>query len=166
MRIRNFSVLFIIILLQALSCEQNEKNPELEDFCNVKPDGWDCEIIQSDFNLTDYPRNAEIPMAIIKYINLNREFSRYDDKKTNPSLTLDLYSIEEKEDMEDFVNSQRLYSWCIPIYFGETEEYFITTSPCFINGGSFTEEADSCIADLYKALEGILIKINRDLTEE
>jgi len=165
MRIRNLSVIFIILLLQAVSCEEDQKNPAPEDFCSVKPDGWDCEIIQSDFNIADYPKNSEIPVAIIKYTNLNREFSRYDDSKTNPSLVLDLYPIEEKDDLEDFINSQRLYSWCIPLYFGETKEYFIMTSPCFINGGSFTEEADSCIADLYKALEGILVSMDQEFIQ-
>jgi len=165
MKIKNLIGLLIIIIIHLLSCEKNETDPTLEDFCTVKPNGWDCEIIQSNFDVNDFPRNTEKPLAIIKYKNLNREFTRYNDTKANPSLILDLYSIKQKDDLNDFIISQQMYSWCIPIYYGETKDYFIMTSPCFINSGSFTEEADSCISDLHKSLESILTKINQDLIE-
>jgi hypothetical protein len=74
----------------------------------------------------------------------------------NPSLVLDLYPVSKKEELIQFLKSQQIFSWCIPEYFGETEEYFIITSPCFINSGTFTSEADSSIIDLYKALSEII----------
>ena len=154
-----------MLLIAFLSCEKDKQNPTFEDFCNIRPKGWDCEIIQSNFDVNDFLRNAEKPIAIIKYKNLNREFTMLNDSKVNPSLILDFYSIKQKNDLNDFIISQQIYSWCIPIYYGETKDYFIMTSPCFINSGSFTEEADSCISDLHKSIESILIRINQDLIE-
>jgi len=152
----------IVILIPFLSCEKDAKNPTLEDFCNVKPDGWDCEIIQDYFDINDYPKNSDKPVAIIKYKNLNREFVSFADTKLNPSLILDFYSIKQKQELIDFIKSQQMYSWCIPIYYGETKDFFILTSPCFINNGSFTDEADSCISDLHKSLESIITKNDYD----
>lgn len=155
--------LIIFILFSLLSCEKEEKNPTLNDFCNIKPYGWDCEIIQKDFDKNDIPRNAKEPIAIIKYKNLNRELIQLSDTKVNPSLILDLYSIEQKQELIDLIKSQQLYSWCVPIYYGETKDYFILTSPCFINGGTFTEQADSSIIDLQNAINNIITKKNYHL---
>lgn len=154
------SLLFItFLIIISISCEEDKNediSPVLDEFCSVVPNEWDCEIITDNFSINDIPQNADIPIAIIKYINANREFTRYVDTKVNPSLILDFYSIKQKNELIDFVKSQQLYSWCIPIYYGETKDYFIVTSPCFINQGSFTEEAESCINDLHEALKSII----------
>jgi hypothetical protein len=50
------------------------------------------------------------------------------------------------------IKKERLYSWDIPIYFGETEEYFIVTSPLYVNHGVFTEEAKQTIRPIWKVL--------------
>ncbi len=149
----------IIILILSFSCKKDEKNPTLEEFCNIIPEGWNCEIIQDNFDINDIPGNADNPIAIIKYRNLHIEFTKINDTKINPSLILDFYSIKQKQKLIDLIKSQQMYSWCIPIYYGETDDYFILTSPCFINNGIFTEEADSCISDLHKSLKNI-IRIN------
>jgi hypothetical protein len=156
MKTKLLSLPFFFILITLLSCEKDEKNPTLKDFCSIKPNGWDCEILDDNFNINDFPRNADNPIAIIKYKNVHREFTRFTDTKVNPSLILDFYSIKQKQELIDFIRSQEMYSWCIPIYYGETKDYFIMTSPCFINSGSFTDEADSCISDLHKALESLI----------
>lgn len=156
MYIKNSVLLLAAILISSTSCEKDDINPELGKFCNGKPYGWDCEIIQRDFDSSDIPENAGNPLAIIKYRNPFKEFAAYVGTKVNPSLTLDFYSIEQKNELIDFIDSQQMYSWCIPIFFGETKDYFIMSSPCFINSGSFTEESDSCISDLYDFLGGLM----------
>jgi hypothetical protein len=153
----------IFVFISLLSCEKEEKNPTLDDFCRVKPNGWDCEIIQKDFDKNDIPRNAKEPFAIIKYKNTNRELIQLSDITIFPSLILDLYPIEQKQELIDLIKSQQLYSWCVPIYYGETKDFFILTSPCFINGGTFTEQADSSIIDLQNAINKIITKGNYDL---
>lgn len=144
------------MLIILLSCEKNDNNPTLEDFCSIIPNDWECEIIKDNFNANDIPRNADTPIAIIKYFNPNIECTINVDHKFNPSLILDFYPIDQKQLLIYLIKSQVLYSWCIPIYYGETEKYFIITSPCFISGGSFTDEANSCIDDLHTALKSII----------
>ncbi len=157
MKTKFFLIVIILVSLVHTSCE-NITDPTLEDFCAIVPNDWDCEIIKDDFSKNDIPKNAENPVVILKYKNLNREFTRYVDTKVNPSLTLDIYSIRQKKELIDFIKSQQLYSWCIPSYYGETKDYFILTSPCFINGGCFTDEANACINDLHAALDKIIDK--------
>ena len=155
MQARKLLPLFILVFISLISCEKGEKNPSLDDFCKVKPMGWDCEIIQDKFNVNDIPKNTASPVAIIKYKNSNSKFARFNDS-INPRLTLDFYSINQKNKLVDLIKSQQIYSWCVPIYYGETRDYFILTSPCFINSGIYTDEADSCINDLQKALKSII----------
>lgn len=162
MKTYKFLFLIIFISFSLLSCEKEEKNPTLNDFCNIKPFGWDCEIIQNDFDKNDIPQNAKEPIAVVKYKNTNRELIHLSGTKLYPSLILDLYPIEQKLELIDLIKSQQLYSWCIPIYYGETKDYFILTSPCFINAGTFTEQADSSINDLQNALNKIITKNNYD----
>jgi len=50
------------------------------------------------------------------------------------------------------IGEQSLYSWDIPIYFGETEEYIVVTSPAYVNHGVFTEEAKNTIRPIWNAL--------------
>jgi len=90
---KTYKSLLLLILMLFLACKKEEKNPTLDDFCNVKPTGWDCEIIQANFDKNDIPKNANEPMAIIKYKNRNAELVLFSDTKVNPSLVLDLYSI-------------------------------------------------------------------------
>ena len=161
MKVINYSCsLFFITIMLIISCDKENyvthKSPTFEDFCSIAPNGWECEISTSDFNIYDIPQNADTPIAIIKYLNPNVEFTRYTGTKVNPSLTIIFYDIKFKQDLIDFIKSQQAYSWCIPIYYGETKDYFIITSPCFINGGAFTDEANACIKDLHDALKSII----------
>lgn len=153
---KTISLPFFFVFIFLLSCGKNKNNPRLEDFCSVRTSDWDCEIIQDNFDFNDIPKNTVSPFAIIKYKNSNREFTKFSNTKINPSLILDFYRIEQKDELINFIKSQQEYSWCIPIYYGETKDYFIITSPCFINNGSFTDKADSYISDLQNALKKII----------
>lgn len=156
MKIIKFIKPLLLVLLIFLSCEKNEPNPTLEEFCSIAPDGWQCEIKGDNFDNADIPQNAPEPIAVIKYTNPQKNFTTHLETTDISSLTLDFYPIEQKAMLIGFIKSQQMYSWCIPIYYGETEKYFIVSSPCFINGGSFTEEANSSIEDLHDALKNII----------
>jgi len=153
---KSIPVFICFLLIALISCEKEENTSNLTEFCNVIPDGWECEIITEDFNSNDLPRDASKPFAVIKYKNSKREFLRYQDRVVNPSLILDLYHISHKQELIDFIISQQVFSWCIPLYYGETKEYIVITSPCFVNYGAFTEEANSLIEDLHASLKGII----------
>lgn len=152
--INTITIVAILIILS--SCYKDVNNPSLDKFCSIAPNGWECELIEDSFDQNDIPQNTDNPIAIIKYRNPSSEFTRFKSTKVNPSLTLDLYSITQKEELIIFIKSQQKFSWCIPTYYGETKDFFIITSPCFINGGTYTDEADSCIMDLQLALESII----------
>jgi len=158
MRTKNLMLACFVLLLTLFACNDDIPNTKLEDFDSIKPDGWECEIIESNFNPTDIPQNTDTPIAIIKYTNTKNEFEYFAETVIHPSLILDIYPIGKKTELLDLIKSQQLFSWCIPIYFGETRDYFIITSPCFTNSGLFTEEANKSIADLYAALDKIIIK--------
>lgn len=161
-----FNHILIILSLAALliSCDKAELDPGINDFCTVAPIGWEGEIIQENFNENDIPQNADQPIAIIKYINIDKKFAYFvGGTEVHPSLKLNLYPIEKKSELIAFIKSQQIFSWCIPTYYGETKQYFIITSPCFINGGSFTSDANSCINDLHVALKSIISIKNYDL---
>lgn len=151
--------IFTISIIILASCDDNNndaRDQTFDEFCSAAPDGWECKITTSNFDIQNIPQNAETPIAIIEYQNPNVEFTKYTDIKVNPSLIIDIYEIGRKKELIDFIKSQQLYSWCIPIYYGETKDYLIITSPCFINGGSFTDEANACINDLHEALKNII----------
>lgn len=164
MRTKFLNLTLVVLLFSVQSCDKEIINADIEDFCRVKPEGWICEIIQSDFKEYELPKDAATPMAIIKYKSINREFPTFDNQKENPSLIINLYPISQKDELIDFIQTQQMYSWCIPMYYGESNEYFILTSPCFINGGVFTEEAKTSINDLHQALASLLTHTNKDLT--
>lgn len=155
---QNLRSVIFVLLLTLFSCEKDIVDTKLEDFCNVKPGGWDCELIQSNFNSNDIPQNVDTPLAIVKYFNASREFEGIGQINVNPSLILNFFPINQKDNLVKLIKSQEIYSSCIPIYFGETKDFFIITSPCFKNSGIFTENANSNIVDLYAALDKIIIK--------
>lgn len=158
-------ILSIILLITLSSCEKEDKNPTLDDFCSVKPKNWDCSIVLKDFDKNEIPQNAPQPIGIIKYQNHNAEITGLSNTMVNPSLILDFYPINQKEALIDLIKSQQVYSWCIPIYYGETKDYFIVTSPCFINEGINTEQAESSLIELQKAINQIIEKKNYDLIQ-
>lgn len=157
MNLFNHLLKITLVIAFLTSCEKAESDPDINDFCTVAPIGWECEIIQENFNENDIPKNADQPIAIIKYINSNKKFAYFGtEAEIHPSLTLNLYPIQKKDELIALIKSQQIFSWCIPIYYGETKKYFIVTSPCFINGGSFTSDANTCIKDLHEALKSII----------
>jgi hypothetical protein len=157
MKAINYFSMLIFFSLILIRCDKNDINPTLDEFCSVAPNGWECEIIQDNFSSEDIPQNANQPVAIIKFINREKHFAYFvGNKQVNPSLKLDFYPIAKRNELLNFIKSQQIFSWCIPMYYGETKEYFIITSPCFINGGSFTDEANSCINDLHAAIKKII----------
>ena len=149
-----FSLLIIFMALTA--CEEGNPGEVPAAFCSVAPEGWECEVFHPPFDSSMIPRNADLPEVIVRYHNPGRTFPRYPGEELYASLILDLYPVEQKEACQALVASQQMYSWCIPVYYGEHRDYYILTSPCFINGGTFTERADSALADLHAALGEIL----------
>lgn len=70
-----------------------------------------------------------------------------------PSLRLHFHPIANKPKIMATIEAESLYSWDIPIYYAETADYLVVTSPGWINGGVYTDEAQKLAAPLQKALK-------------
>lgn len=151
-------LLFLVLICTSAFYCSDEYHPTLEDFCSIAPLEWECEIIKDNFNTNDIPQNMDLPIAIIKYKIQDRGFIGYSNKKITPSLTLDFYPIAKKNELISFIKSQRMYSWCIPIYYGETKDFVIITSPCFNNFKHLSDEVNASINNLQNGLKKLMIQ--------
>ena len=70
----------------------------------------------------------------------------------SPVIPLYLYAIADKAHVQEVIQEEQMFSWDIPIYFGETDEFFVVTSPAYVNHGVFTEEAKQAIRPMWDVL--------------
>lgn len=177
--------IFIIIGVIVISgCINEEKTKEevgneILNIGEAVPEGWDYmitqnfkgevipasghgKIITQNSEEMPIPHGLWKPVAIVNFTNFNEEIEYYPsvktDKKYNPSLLLYFYNTTEKQDIMKIIDQEKIYSWCVPIYFDETKEYIIVTSGCYINNGIFTEEARNYYSPLEKSLKGYFDK--------
>jgi len=153
-------VLIFIILITGCINEEKIKEKLGDEILNIGkcvPKGWNYEIIIENIEEIERPHSLENPLAIMNFTNPNIEFGYYPgvdtDKKYNPSLQLYFYDITKKQEIMEIIDKEKIYSWCIPIYFDETKKYIIVTSPCYINHGIFTDEAMSYYSPLEISLK-------------
>lgn len=154
-----FSLIGIIFISGCISEEKTkaELGDEILNIGGSIPEGWNYTIITQNLEEPERPHGLWQPVAIVNIANLNKEIE-YDqgvknDKKYNPSLQLYFYNVTEKQEIMEIIDKERIYSWCIPIYFDETKKYIIVTSPCYINSGIFTEKAKNYYSPLEKSLK-------------
>jgi len=160
------ALMFLSVLLSSFAiiwgCSEDEAREEpLLIFKEVAPAGWECSIITEDFWDFQFPRFADTPVAVIVYKNPAREFNDWSGRKINPWLFLDLYPINQKEELIELIIWSSIFSSNIPIYFGETKDYFIITGTLLYNGGAHSAEAEASMNDLLVALRKI-IRVNKD----
>ncbi len=161
------SLLALIVLLSGCIQEVTKKQSKeelIDEILNIGeavPEGWNYTITQNSEE-TSIPHGLWKPVAIVNFTNFNEDFGYYPgvktDKKYNPSLLLYFYDIAEKQKIMMIIDQEKIYSWCIPIYFDETKKYIIVTSGCYINSGVFTEEAKNYYFPLEKSLKGYFDK--------
>jgi hypothetical protein len=99
------------------------------------------------------PHGLGRPVAIVNFTNPTALFEVAGGVFRHPSLWLYFYNITEKEEIMGIIDNESIYSWCVPLYFNETDTYIIVTSPCYINSGVFTEEAQKYYSPLEKSLK-------------
>ncbi len=124
------------------------KFPTIDEFCGSKPNGWSCELFQNSFDTLPIPQGdkgrLDNPIAVIRYINDSVACSN------SKSLYLQVYDISEKDTLEKIIDASAPYSWCIPMFFGENEKYYVITSPCYLYNGCWT---DDYLKPLYQAIK-------------
>ncbi|MBU4076213.1 MAG: hypothetical protein KKI06_05860 [Euryarchaeota archaeon] len=181
-----FSLIGIIFISGCINKEKTkeELGDEIQNIGEAVPKGWNYTIIQnfigevipaSGYGKIITQNSEEMPVphgiwkpaAIVNFVNLNKEIEYYSgvktDKKYNPSLRLYFYNITQKQEIMEIIDKERIYSWCVPIYFDETKKYIIVTSGCYINSGIFTEEARNYYSPLEKSLKEYFDKYNESI---
>jgi hypothetical protein len=173
-----FLVLIILLggCVQEVTKKQSEEKvgDEILNIGEAVPEGWIytvtqdfideaipasgySKVITQNSEEMAIPHGLKKPAAIVNFANPNKEIEYnpdvITDKKYNPSLRLYFYNIMEKQEIMEIIDREKIYSWCIPIYFDETKKYIIVTSPCYINSGIFTEEAKNYYSSLEKSLK-------------
>lgn len=153
--------LFSIFIVFFSGCTQQsptkssnqELGLEILNIGEAAPPSWNYTVFTQ--NLEEIPRPHDLwkPVAIVNFSNPSVYFEVAGGDYRQPSLWLYFYNISEKQEIMGIIVNESIYSWCIPIYFNETNKYMIVTSPCYINSGVFTEEAQSYYIVLEKSLK-------------
>ena len=152
-----FLLIIIIGIILISGCIEKKKTTEElgDEISNIRkyiPENWNYTIITQNIEEIEKPHGLWKPVAIVNFVNKKIEFNEA-NKTYNPSLRLYFYNIINKKKIMNIINQEKIYSWCVPIYFDETKRYIIITSPCYINNGTFTDEAKNYYFPLEKSLK-------------
>jgi hypothetical protein len=119
----------------------------------VLPKGWKCTVITESGKM-GHPHGLEEPAFRIDFVNPTEVFEdQLLRKRLHPTLRLHFYRIGDKRHILEKIEAEKIYSCDIPIYFSETAEYLVVTSPSWINEGCFTKTATKLMAPLEQALK-------------
>lgn len=181
------SLMGIILTSGCVNEEKTKEEPgdEIQNIGEAVPEGWNYSITQNFIGevipangygkiitqnseeMTEIPHGLWKPVAIVNFVNPNKEIGYYSgvktDRKYNLSLRLYFYNITQKQEIMEIIDKEKIFSWCIPTYFNETKKYIIVTSPCYINSGIFTEEAINYYSPLEKSLKEYFNKYNESI---
>ncbi len=123
------------------------------------PVGWECAARRGDA-VKSVPHGLERPLFEWVASNTNVVFEGLQDTpnpaRRSPVISLYFYPQAEKADVLKIIEKEALYSWNIPIYFGESDEFVVVTSPGLVNGGVFTAEARRALQPMWKVLRQFL----------
>jgi hypothetical protein len=119
------------------------------------PFGWTAESVLDPDSLT-HPNTTPLPLFNIEFV--------WSDSITACSRTflprqlVCVYGISDGDLLLAAIEAARLHSWCIPVFYAETPAYFLLTSPCYRNGGCFSDvsqelldQFDSAVLDYFAA---------------
>jgi hypothetical protein len=148
-----------VFLALAPSCAKKSVAPDeaplVSELRRQLTDRWECVVVQQD-GQKGHPHGLDEPLFRVDFRNPHSSFparwKRDEPKDLNPSIQLYFYDAAEKAHVMEVIHKERLYSWNIPIYFGETKDYVVVTSPPYVNQGVFTEKAKAAIRPLWEVL--------------
>lgn len=113
----------------------------------VLPKGWQCTLIEEPGKM-GHPHGLDEPLFRIDFVNPAESF-----ETRHPSLRLHFHSIKDKASILKTIERERVYSWVIPVYYAETKDYLIVTSPAWINEGDYHDTPRRLVAPLDEALK-------------
>jgi hypothetical protein len=127
----------------------------IADFCNAIPIGWSCKVYENSFDSLQIVDGTYNPLdnPIAKIVYSNDSILCHNSRPA--FLNLDIYDISQKDTLEKIIEKSSMFSWCIPIFFGENERYYVITSPCYFFNGC---RNDLNIKPFYQAIKGLFTK--------
>lgn len=128
------------------------------------PSGWHCTLIRQ-YGEKGHPHGLKRPVFRADFA-APQQFFTDGKRRVSPLIQLYLYDIAEKAYVLAVIAREQFYSWNIPIYFGETENYIVVTSPSYVNHGIFTEEAKKAIQPMWNVLRRHIPNREFDSTDE
>lgn len=115
--------------------------PEVLKINEGLPKGWQSELIIEN-EIVGNLKGLEEAIAKINFINIQEKMASSKDRWFNPTLVLYFYNIKEKDRILEVIKVESIYSSNIPIFFDETKNYIILTSPLYVNAGHVKEGAE------------------------
>jgi hypothetical protein len=118
------------------------------------PNAWQCAVLHQNGE-KGHPHGLKEPLFRADFSAPKQSLTPpKGDRRGNlsPLIQLYFYNIRHRSHVLEVIEEERVYSWDIPIYFGETEDYIIVTSPPYVNHGIFTEEAKQAIRPMWNVL--------------
>ena len=86
------------------------------------PPGWQL-IVEERKGEMGHPHGLDEPLFRADFVNPHQHISVPSvgdaPKKLNPRIQLYFYSIDSKSHVMEVIEAERIYSWDIPVYFGE-----------------------------------------------
>ena len=115
----------------------------------VIPDSGYGKIITQNSEEMVIPHGLWKPVAIVNFTSPTIELEDAVDVYINPLLRLYFYDIKEKQEIMDIIDKEIIYSWCIPVYFDETDRYIIVSTLC--NGkASFPGDFEKSLKEFFE----------------
>jgi hypothetical protein len=149
-------------LWSTLADDSTKEEPQVvRDLRAKSPGGWNCTVYQGD-DVKVVPHGLGKALFQVVASNTNLSFVKFPEAprptRQSPVIPLYFYRHSEKADIMKIIERESTHSWSIPIYFGETEEFVVVTSPAFVNGGLFTPEARHALRPMWKVLRDLFPK--------
>jgi hypothetical protein len=147
-------LLFMVCSVTAGGMEAQPTKDFLPGIQNAIPMPWTCQVsVPSDSQ--DWPRGIFKPLFNASFVDTVHLITDCMPQPSyHPNLRICFYPDSLRDTIEAIIERQSIFSWCIPVKYLECAKYFIVTSPCYINNGCFTSEAQKLISPLDSALAG------------
>lgn len=148
---------------------RQEEPPLVRDLHARLPAGWTCTVHEGK-DIKQVPHGLGSPLFHIVVTNTHVSFAGIPNtptaEKQHPIVPLYFYPRSAKPDIMKIIEKERCYSWNIPVYFGETDEFVVVTSPAYVNGGVFTAEARRALRPAWTVLRELIPKREETQVDE
>lgn len=147
-------LIFVLLGLSQLrfvaANEARDDEPKIvQDIRRQLPPDWECRF-EPGWDTKYVPAGLHIPYFVVVITNQKVVIHTHHHPtrgplEKKPVIPLCFYKITEKPAVLRIIEEQRVFSWSIPTYFGETESHIVVTSPAWVNGGRYSFESRNSI---------------------